>query len=78
MLPFGPRVNMGRPGTDDYSTVLPAASVGRIIDLADYFALDGPGAYAVSVRYEPVAEPDTPAQAWSGTLESDPITLTLD
>jgi len=78
-VPFGARVNMGRPTQTDFAQIPPRGCIGRTIDLVDYYPLSEPGRYQVSVRYESgtAAEDDWPDGAWQGTVESEPVTIEL-
>ncbi|MGH3869962.1 MAG: hypothetical protein ACRDSR_00355 [Pseudonocardiaceae bacterium] len=78
-LPFGARVNIGYPQRDDFATIQPFACVGKLIDLVDYFPLSEPGTYLIEVQYRsrPGGE-DSPPGAWTGTLQSDSVTIELE
>lgn len=78
-LPFGARVNMGRPQREDFTTIQPFACVGKLIDLVDYFPLSEPGTYRVAVRYQSRSGgEDSPPEAWTGILQSDSVTIELE
>ncbi|MFI7483392.1 hypothetical protein ACH9EU_13385 [Kocuria sp. M1R5S2] len=83
-LPFGARVNLGRPGAEDVATIAPAHSAGSEVDLVDYFDLSEPGTYRVSAAYRSAlgredldddADAGMPAGVWLGTVESDEVSI---
>jgi hypothetical protein len=77
-LPFGARINRGRPDRADYVSVRPWNGVGRRFDLRPYFRLDRAGRYTVTATYTGGASGgDPPAGLWTGTLNSNPITVEL-
>jgi hypothetical protein len=82
-LPFGSRVNLGRPGPDDVATISPTRFVGVTIDLVDYFNLDEPGTYRISATYRSSAGGENgeeegeglPADVWTGEVTSDEVSI---
>ena len=87
-LPFGARVNVGRPGADDVATIAPTAFVGTTIDLVDYFDMSEPGTYRISATYRSMGaggdidddDDDgggAPVGVWMGTTESDEVSIEL-
>jgi hypothetical protein len=84
-LPFGARVNLGRPGPEDVAPVRPAGCVGTTIDLVDYFDLSEPGTYRITATYRATGgrlddedlgdDLDTPPGVWTGTLESEEVSI---
>jgi hypothetical protein len=84
-LPFGARVNLGRPGAGDVATIAPGDSVDATIDLVDYFDLSEPGTYRVSATYRAAGDFDEGddedggafVEVWTGTLESDEVSIDL-
>jgi hypothetical protein len=55
------------------------ACVGKLIDLVDYFPLNEPGTYRIAAHYQSRPEgEDLPPEVWTGTLQSDSVTIELE
>jgi hypothetical protein len=79
IIPFGARVNLGRPERSDFLPVAPWNCVGRRYELLSYFNLEEPGSYTVVANYRNEPPRDAaPRGSWTGTLRSNPVTFRLE
>jgi hypothetical protein len=77
-VPLSARINIGKPAAKDLRELAPEAAATRDITLGSYFELK-PGTYTIRAVYENTHDlqlGDRPI--WRGTLESTPVTLTIE
>lgn len=71
------KINVGEPGSQDFTELAPGESAERPFELDTYYLLEQPGTYAVQATYESHAEPPDGRQAWTGKLDAARITFEL-
>lgn len=74
---FGPKINIGRPRSEDFRDLPPGKTADLSFRLDRYYTLDQPGEYSVQAVYENHAAPGDGRATWKGRLESNLVSFVV-